>query len=93
MPPICGAMLPGRMILMINSVDFLQDIYVRYNDLNTKFAPDMNCFLFLSRSNVVVMNTFDKDYHATRKELSAAFFKSKLQTITRIIKEEVIDVI
>jgi hypothetical protein len=39
------------------------------------------------------MDTFDENYHATRKELSAAFFKSKLQTITKIIKEEMLDII
>ncbi|MFO0116088.1 MAG: hypothetical protein ACK521_00180, partial [bacterium] len=43
--------------------------------------------------NIVFMDTFDKDYPATRKELASAFFKHKLQTITKIIREEVVDII
>lgn len=39
------------------------------------------------------MDTFHKDYNMTRKVLSAAFFKQKLQALTRVIKEEVVEMI
>ena len=39
------------------------------------------------------MDTFHKDYTTTRKILGQAFFKQKLQKITEIIKEELIDII
>jgi cytochrome P450 len=41
--------------------------------------------------NVVFMDTFHKDYNVTRKVLSAAFFKNKLRSLTRVIKQEVIE--
>ena len=42
---------------------------------------------------MLTMCTFNSEYHATRKVLSAAFFKQKLLSITKIIKKETIDVI
>ena len=47
---------------------------------------EANIFAVLGRRNIVFMDTFHKDYNATRKELSAAFFKNKLKQITTIIK-------
>ena len=39
------------------------------------------------------MDTFHPKYAQTRKVLSAAFFKSKLKAITKIIKMEIIECI
>lgn len=47
----------------------------------------------MARENILFMDTFHRNYSATRKVLSAAFFKQKLNAITKIIKEEVINAI
>jgi len=39
------------------------------------------------KTAIFLQATEDKDYHAKRKALSSAFFKSKLQRMTVIIKE------
>jgi hypothetical protein len=39
------------------------------------------------------MDTFHPKYSQTRKVLSAAFFKSKLMAITKVIKMEIIECI
>jgi hypothetical protein len=35
-PPACGITIPGRTFVFINSVNFLEDIYVKQNAFNTK---------------------------------------------------------
>lgn len=91
--PLTGLCLPGKCAVMINSVDYLDDIYVKQNQYNTKQGFESMMFSLLAGNNVVFMDTFHKDYSATRKELSAAFFSAKLKKITTIIKEEVVDLI
>ena len=71
----------------------LEDIYVKQNHLNTKHPDDAKMFAILGDRNILFMDTFHKDYNMTRKVLSAAFFKSKLQALTTVIKEEVVELI
>lgn len=82
----------GLSILSVNSVEFLDDIYVKQNALNTK-NDDAGLFAWLAPRNIVFMDSFHSEYNTTRKELSAAFFKNRLQTIVTIIKEEVVTMI
>ena len=93
MPGLNGLCMPGRVWVSVNSVDYLDDIYVKANAYNTKLTMETNIFAIMANRNIVFMDTFDKDYTATRKELAGAFFKNKLQTITKIIKEEVVEII
>lgn len=91
-PPISGVCLPGYNLLSVNSVDFLDDIYINKNALNTK-NDDAKMFCWLAPKNIVFMDTLHQEYAATRKELASAFFKSRLQTITTIIREETVSMI
>ena len=78
MPACGGSCVMGKAMVAINSVDFLNEVYIKSNAYNTK---DMDASLVLrtfSGENIVFMDTFHKDYALTRKVLSAAFFKSKL---------------
>ena len=93
MPAVTGICLPGRVLVSINSVDFLEDVYIKQNAFNTKLVEDARIFCIMGERNVVFMDTFHKDYNMTRKVLSAAFFKSKLQALTTVIKEEVVELI
>lgn len=79
MPPISGLCLPGRTLISINSVEYLNDIYVTQNAFNTKLFSEQRIFEIIGGRNIVFMDTFHKDYNATRKELSGAFFKNKLK--------------
>ena len=62
LPPVTGLCLPGRVLLSINSVDFLDDIYVKSNQYNTKLSTEQRIFAILGDKNVVFMDTFHKDY-------------------------------
>jgi len=77
-PLVQGLCLPNRSMLILNSVSFLDDLYVNQNAYFTKKTSDALTMSILSSQNVVFMDTFHKDYNATRKALSAAFFKNKL---------------
>ena len=92
-PPLTGLCLPGRSWVCVNSVEYLDDIFVNANAFNTKQTFESHIFAIMANRNIVFMDTYDKDYPATRKELASAFFKHKLQTITKIIREEVVDII
>ena len=78
---------------MVNTVEMLDDIYVKQNHLNTKHPDDARMFAIMGDRNIVFMDSFHKDYNQTRKVLSAAFFKSKLSAITSVIKNEVCEII
>ena len=93
MPPINGLCLPGRILVSINSVEFLDDIYMKSNAFNTKHPESQKMFSMVANQNIVFMDTFHKDYNAARKELSSAFFKHKLKSFISIIKQEVVEVI
>lgn len=95
MPPLLGLCLPGhaKTLVCLNSATLLDDLYVKQNAFATKNEEERNMLAILGRENVVFMDTFHKDYAQTRKVLSAAFFKQKLDAITKIIKIEVVDVI
>jgi hypothetical protein len=93
LPAMTGMCLPGRNIVMINSAELLDDLFVNYNGLMTKSSFERLASTKMAGKNVLFMDTFHKDYAKTRKVLSVAFFKQKLVAITKIIKEEVIDAI
>lgn len=92
-PAVTGMCLPSRVFVHINSVEFLDDVFVNYNAYNTKLSDDARMFAIMGEQNVVFMDTFHKDYNQTRKVLSGAFFKNKLKSLTRVIKQEIIDYI
>ena len=85
--------MPNRSWLIINSVDYLDDMFVKQNAYNTKMSSLEAEFSIMGHQSVIFMDTFHKDYTATRKALSAAFFKKKLQAITKVIKQVVIEFI
>lgn len=82
---------PVRGWLLLNSAEFLDDLFVKQNAFNTKQAQDTKMFAIMGQNNIVFMDTFHQDYNATRKVLSAAFFKNKLKVLTRVIKKEVVE--
>ena len=93
LPAMTGICLPGRNIIVFNTADLLDDFFVKQNASLTKSSIERQAMSMLAGQNVLMMDTFHRDYAKTRKVLSAAFFKQKLIAITKIIKEEVIEAI
>ena len=67
--------MPGVTKAYINSVDFLDDIFVKQNAYLTKGDDVQRLFSIIAEKNMAFMETFHKDYSLTRKVLAAAFFK------------------
>ena len=61
LPPVTGVCLPARVLISINSIDFLEDIYVRYNQYNGKLN-EQRSEAFLFDKTVFFMDTFHKEY-------------------------------
>jgi len=77
----------------INSAELLEDIFVNHNQYLTKTKVEKYIVSMLGDQNIVFMDTFHPKYPQTRKVLSAAFLKSKLMAITKVIKSEIIECI
>jgi len=87
LPPVAGMMIFGETTLWFNSVKVLQDIYVNKNAhyTTTKHFRDTKYPLF---GNALIMTpTEHPKFKDKRKTLASAFFKSKLISMTRIIKD------
>jgi len=75
----------GRVWNFVYCPKVVQQIYMRKEltkpwESRAKWHP-------LVKNAIFIQATEDEDYHSKRKALSAAFFKSKLQRMTVIIKE------
>jgi len=79
--------MPLRVVLSINSCDFLEDIYVTKNKYHSKDWMPRALISHFMPNSILFQATEHPNYHEKRKVLSAAFFKSKLISMTQIIKE------
>lgn len=86
-PPVVGLSFVGAPAVVINSVDYLEDLYITKTQFVTKFYINRLQFYQLMPSTVLMMQTDDPTYAEKRKTLSGAFFKSKLVAMTSIIKQ------
>jgi len=77
----------GQPTFFIQSVDMLQDLYVNKNATCTKHWISRWQFWALMPSSIVFQGTEHPNYADKRKALSGAFFKSKLLSMTKTIKE------
>jgi hypothetical protein len=87
LPPITGVIFPGKVGLSVNSVEFLNDIYVNQNKYHTKFWAMRKRFGHFIPNSILFQDKDENLYVEKRKTLSAAFFKQKLISMTKIIKE------
>lgn len=91
MPPVAAFSLMGRNYVMFTTVESLQELYVTKNSQVTKYKNMRRNFRHIMDQSIILMDTDKPDYPEKRKALSGAFFKQKLQGITRIIKETTLD--
>ena len=91
LPPVVGMCFFGEPRLFFNNHECLQDFYINQNSKATKSKSAAAVFLQLFGKSILMMQSKDPVYVAKRKTLSAAFFKSKLIGLTKIIKECTVD--
>jgi len=76
LPPVTGLIfLGGNIALSINTVDFLEDIYVNQNRYHTKHFLGRSLFYILARGALNFQETDHPDYKEKRKTVSSALFK------------------
>ena len=86
-PAITGVLTPTLCVLSINSAKLLEDIYIKYNTYLTKTPYEQKVFAIMGPRNIIFKPSENIEYALQRKALSAAFFKSKLISLTNIVKE------
>jgi len=92
-PSIVGTVWFGKNVLMINTCEPLQDIYINCNKANTKHKEGKDMWFKFNYRSLLWADTHDPEYPLKRKVVSGAFFKSKLVNMTRIIKMSVLTTI
>jgi cytochrome P450 len=93
LPPATIFSMFGRPLLLINSAEYLQDIYVNKNQFVDKdYGRGHESEPVLGES-IFFASSHDPKTHERRKALSGAFFKSKLLPMTKVIREVTLKVI
>lgn len=85
-PPFFGWIIPGLLLLSVNSADMLDVIYIQQNKFHSKHHTSRDGFKTFLPSTIVFQASDDPNYTSNRKALSGAFFKSKLIAMTKIMK-------
>jgi cytochrome P450 len=86
LPPLLGMLFFGKPLLSINSCELLTDLYVHKNMFATKSTEGMDIYYKTMGHATIFSQTQDPKYALKRKELSGAFFKSRLIPMMEIIK-------
>lgn len=87
-PPMHGLFLPQKIIVYVNSVDFLDDIYVKKNAYYTKdqWLDDLAADRTPDHSKTLSsLHTQSVEFPKRRKVISQAFFKSKIAGLAKTI--------
>jgi cytochrome P450 len=93
LPPATIFSMFGRPLLLINSAEYLQDIYVNKNQFVDKdYGRGYESEPVLGEG-IIFASSHDPKTHERRKALSGAFFKSKLLPMTKVIREVTLKVI
>ena len=79
--------------MCLNSHEYLQDIYVNKNSAIDKDYGRGNETEPLMAGGIIFASSHDPKTHERRKALSGAFFKSKLISISKVIRQVTLQVI
>ena len=71
--------------------EFLEDIYIKQKEALTKHKSMRGVFCKFAPLSILVADTDDPTYAPKRKVLSGAFFKSKIQGMTNMVKKVTLD--
>lgn len=83
--------MPIRPTLLLNSAKMAEEVFITKNKFNTKEPSSRRDYSILMRDTIVFQDTFDDDYVAKRKSVSAAFFKKKLRYMTELFKKNIFE--
>lgn len=86
-PPMAGMVLFGNIFVCVNDPALLEEFYVKQNKFYSKHSMMQTGGAPLLYSNISAMSSNDPEYPGRRKALSTAFFKSKLEMMSTIVKE------
>ena len=93
LPPAAIFSMFGRPLVLINSAEYLQDIYINKNQYVDKDYGRGNETEPIIGEGIIFASSHDPTTHERRKALSGAFFKSKLLPMTKVIREVTLKVI
>ena len=86
-PDKVGLLFFGRPIVMFNKARQLDELFVTKNSVYTKHDMERRGQYPLTFHNIAGMHTDDPLYKKKKKALSAAFYKSKMSQIAKIVKQ------
>ena len=93
LPPATIFSMLGKPWLLINSAEYLQDIYVNKNQFVDKDYGKGNETEPVIGRSIIFASSHDPKTLERRKALSGAFFKSKLIEMTKVMKSVTLDVV
>lgn len=62
LPPVWAMFLGPMKSIIINSPEYLEDIYVRFNSFHSKHEDEQKVFNLLIPTSILFMQSDDKDY-------------------------------
>ena len=86
-PDKVGLCLFGMPCVVFNKSRQLDELFVTKNSVYTKHDIERQAQRPLTYNNMLALHTDDPIYKKKRKALSAAFFKSKMSLIAKIVKQ------
>ena len=85
-PAKVGMFFFGMPVICWTKSEALDELFVTKNAFFTKHEISRSNQRPLTHSNIVIMDSDDPSYKKKRKAISGAFFKSKMDLITKIVK-------
>ena len=86
-PPMTGVCLFNVPTVYIHDPVLLEDIYVKQNKYYTKHQSMTLKTKPLTENGLLAIPTEHEEYPLRRKSVSSAFFKSKVDSMSKVIKE------
>ena len=90
-PPCFGMFWPHGLELMITDPEYVQDLYVTYNEFFTKQDYTRNLFGDITWNSLIWTKSAEPTYKPRRKLIAHAFYASKLRSMSEIIKKTILE--
>jgi cytochrome P450 len=91
-PPIVGMVLGTTVVLMVNSPDLAEELFLTKNKYFDKHPKSASLFSRLTGDSILFAKS-DIKWQQKRKSLSAALYKDKLRAMVDMMKDSTIDII
>ena len=91
-PPIVGLVLGTTVVLMVNTPDVSEELYLTKNKYFDKHPKSASLFSRLTGDSILFAKS-DIKWQQKRKSLSAALYKDKLRAMVDMMKDSTIEII